>query len=207
MRYSYRQIGMRVFALMLLLIGAAGSALGGIVSSDSAPAAAPQSQSIPSTAHQSFIGSSFIDLNALLSGSPQDTWGLSESATPLPKPAAAPSKAEQTTLRELPPAPSSMSLVLSALATLGAYQGARSVKRIHLNFSPEWYHTGGPAQIGHATPYDLDCSALPVCRFEAPVARPVFAYRIPRELSSRLRSQYFLPVEAPRGPPTRIYII
>jgi len=101
---------------------------------------------------------------------------------------------------DLPPAPSSLALVLSAAAGLGAYHGLRSVRKLHLSVTPDWYHAAA-VQVGHTTPFDLEFGALPVCAFDEPAARPAFAYAIPRELGSRLRSQFFLPIEAPRGPP------
>lgn len=101
---------------------------------------------------------------------------------------------------DLPPGPSSMALGLGALGCLGAYQLGRSVKKIQLGVLPGWYHTDA-IQVGHVTPFDLDFGALPICVFEVPVIRPAFADRIPRELRSRLRSQFFLLLESPRGPP------
>jgi hypothetical protein len=121
--------------------------------------------------------------------------GQRTAALPLPPPARDPA------MRALPPAPSSLSLVLSALVTLGAYQGGRSFKRLHLGSAPDWYHTGGPTQIGHVTLFDLEFGALPLCVFDQPVALPAFAYRVPRELASRLRGQHLLIIESPRGPP------
>jgi len=106
-------------------------------------------------------------------------------------------------LREVPPAPSSAALALCALLSLGAYEGGRSLRRLHaFAVVPEWYHTDGPQQIGHATPFELGAAALPICVFEEPSdLRPNHSYRIPREHRSRLRPQFFLLIEAPRGPP------
>lgn len=111
--------------------------------------------------------------------------------------------APSPTVTDLPPAPSSLALVLSALASFGAYQGVRSLKRLHLGALPDWYHADA-VQIGHATPLQLefDCSALPVCAFASPSdLRPHISYRIPREHRSPYSSAVFLPVTAPRGPP------
>jgi hypothetical protein len=61
----------------------------------------------------------------------------------------------------VPPAPSSLALALTAFATIGLLQTGRALSRVHLHgVVPEWYHTGGPAQVGHATPLDLQCGAL-----------------------------------------------
>ena len=101
---------------------------------------------------------------------------------------------------QLPAAPGSTQLFLSALMSVGLWQAGRSIKHIHVGHLPDWYHTGA-VQVGHVTPFDLEFSALPVCIFEEPVAQPVFVYRIPRERCSQLVSQFFLFVESPRGPP------
>jgi hypothetical protein len=108
-------------------------------------------------------------------------------------------------VRELPAAPSSLALVASAFAGLGVYHGLRSLRKLQFNVGtlPDWYHTGGPAQVGHATPFDLEFGALPVCAFDEPGARPVFAYCVACEPRSRLRSQFFLLVESPRAPPAQ----
>lgn len=186
-------------ALVALLAYATCAAYGGIAPSGVATDPADQ---LPTSDKQltadAIAAAQSLNDVALLPSFSHGVFGLAQPLAALPSdvaPAAA-------SLRELPPAPSSMALVLSALATLGAYQGVRSVKRLHLNFTPDWYHTGGPTQIGHATPFDLEFGgALPVCEFDEPVARPAFTYRIPREICSRLRSQFLLLTESPRGPP------
>jgi hypothetical protein len=104
----------------------------------------------------------------------------------------------------LSPGPNGFALGLSALTSLAAFQACRSFRKLNLSTLPEWYHTGGPAQVGHATPYQLDYVPLAVCDFEQPSdLRPGISYRIPRELRSRLLPQFFLIVESPRGPPAQ----
>jgi hypothetical protein len=106
---------------------------------------------------------------------------------------------------EVPTAPSSLALAASALASLGAFHGLRCLRK--LNFAagslPDWYHTGGPVQIGHATPFDLEFGALAVCAFDEPVSRPTMACRAPRAGRFRLRSQFSLLIESPRAPPAQ----
>lgn len=200
MRCARTQLGCLGAALVALSVYGTCAAYGGIAPSNEALSTAGP---LP-TADKYFAANSadavrsLADVNALLPVSSHGLFGLAQPLVALPsedKPGAA-------SLRELSTTPSSMALVLSALATLGAYQGVRSFKRLHLNFTPDWYHTGGPAQIGHATPFSLEFSTLPICVFDEPVTRPAFAYRIPRELGSRLRSEFFLLVESPRGPPS-----
>ena len=202
MRSSRTQSGCLGAALVALLVYATCAAYGGIAPSGVATSPSDQYPTSDKqfAADSATAARSLDDVNALLPCSPQGLFAPAQPVVALPR---EPTPGDAS-LQELPPAPSSMALVLSALASLGAYQGVRSFKRMHLNFTPDWYHTGGPAQIGHATPFNLDFGALPVCIFDQPVARPAFAYRIPRELGSRLRSQFFLLVRSPRAPPTVI---
>jgi len=201
MRCARTQVGWFGAALVALLVYATCAAYGGISPSGAAPSTAGELATSDKqfTADSATAVQSLDDVNALLPSFSHGLFGLAQPTVALPSDVAP----ADASLRELPPAPSSMALVLSALATLGAYQGVRSVKRLHLNFTPDWYHTGGPTQIGHATPFDLEFGgALPVCEFDEPVAMPAFTYRIPRELGSRLRSQCFLLTNSPRAPPS-----
>lgn len=86
--------------------------------------------------------------------------------------------ASQTRIVEvIPPAPDSASLVLWALGSAAVWQLGRSTCKFGLHVAPDWYHTGGPAQVGHATPFDLDTHALPICRFEQPVGGDLYLCR------------------------------
>jgi len=106
----------------------------------------------------------------------------------------------------LPPGPGSASLFLSALAGFGVWHLGRSVRKVHFGALPEWYHSGGPAQVGHATPLDLEFShsAMPICRFESADGeanqRPSLWW-LRFEPIERLHSQFFLLIADPRGPP------
>ena len=167
-----------------------------LVAGSSSPATCGSSQQLATTAV-----CSLDQINWLLPGSLRSLPGVAVPADVLP---AAGQQVSGSEIRQVPPPPSSAALALCALATLGAYQGGRSVRRMHfVSGIPEWYHYGGPAQVGHARPFDLESGALPVCVFEEPSdLRPGHSYRIPREHRSRLCPQFFLLIEAPRGPPS-----
>ena len=68
----------------------------------------------------------------------------------------------------------SISLCLSALIGLGLCSSAHWVKRLSFGFVPEWYHNGGPFQIGHSyavtpesfCPAPAFCFIQPVCTVE-----------------------------------------
>lgn len=150
----------------------------------------------------------FVDRSALPASTTLDSRGITlQIDSPLlpnrtlapPAPAVAD---EATT--DLPPPPSSLALALSGIAGLGAYQAGRSIRKLHISHLPEWYHADA-TQVGHVTPLQLefDYSALPVCVFADPsdLGRG-FSYRIPREHRSRFVSEAFIPVTAPRAPPT-----
>ncbi|MEW6252467.1 MAG: hypothetical protein AB1716_17655 [Planctomycetota bacterium] len=98
--------------------------------------------------------------------------------------------------------PGSLALVLSALAGLGAFQGARSIKKVHFSAVPDWYHTAAP-QVGHATPLslDFDVVALPVCVFDVPTPSPRPVARCHWADPPPLITQNIPPNRIPRGPP------
>ena len=51
----------------------------------------------------------------------------------------------------------SLSLCLSALIGFGVISSVRHIKSINLGFIPDWYHDGGPDQIGHSFAIAPDC--------------------------------------------------
>ena len=99
----------------------------------------------------------------------------------------------------------SFHLCLSALIGLGLCSSAHCLKKVNFGFIPEWYHNGGPFQIGHSIAVNPD-SVCPV---------PVYCFVQPDHETedhvpiSRLRdivslwrlSQYTPDVIASRGPP------
>ncbi len=107
-------------------------------------------------------------------------------------------------IRELPPTPSSDSLFLCALGSIGVWQLGRSFRKLEFASVPSWLHTGGPDQIGRSVAVDLEINlapvlvAIPLDSSEA--NRP--AYRHSRhEAPFRLPFQTSLTLRVPRGPP------
>ena len=197
MHRSRRHLDFCIMTLIMLCAYPVSSTFGGIVSPGIS--SSPTSQfSDFETAFETpgFIGRSAFKPKVMQADLSLDLFGVEQPNIAPPEQLAA----EQNSLRELPPAPSSMSLVLSALATLGAYQGARSIKRIHWNFTPEWYDENA-VPIGHITPLCLDFEDLPVCEFETPRPAPLAVVLVATELIPPLISQYILPTRIPRGPP------
>jgi hypothetical protein len=99
----------------------------------------------------------------------------------------------------------SLSLCLSALIGLGLCGSAHWVKKLSFGFIPEWYHDGGPFQIGHshaAMPGSL--CPVPVCCFIQPacvVEDLIPQYRLGTVVSLWRKSQFTSTVLAPRAPP------
>jgi hypothetical protein len=100
---------------------------------------------------------------------------------------------------------SSLSLCLSALMGLGLCGSIHWVKRLHFGFIPEWYHDGGPFQIGHSravSPNTLCtvpayCFIQPVCTSENPIPQ----YRLGTIMSLWRKSQFSPDALASRAPP------
>lgn len=104
---------------------------------------------------------------------------------------------------QLPPAPGSAALFLSAMASLGALQLVRSSKDIRFSALPEWYHAGGPVQVGHVTPFDLDFSSMVLCIVEPPgIFGQAQRFRGWRDQRTHFCDQQFLTPADSRGPPT-----
>ena len=101
--------------------------------------------------------------------------------------------------------PGSLSLCLYALMGLGLCSSAHFVKRLSFGFVPEWYHNGGPFQIGHSFVVSLEslcpapvyCFIQPVCKVEDSLTQ----YRLGTVVSLWRKSQFTPVVIASRGPP------
>jgi hypothetical protein len=84
-----------------------------------------------------------------------------QDAFDAPTPTAGEPASQPPRFMALRPTPGSLALALGTLASIGLIQAGRSIYRVQLvGFVPEWYHTGGPTQIGYATPIDLELTAL-----------------------------------------------
>ncbi len=101
--------------------------------------------------------------------------------------------------------PSSLSLCLSALIGLGLCSSAHYVKRLHFGLIPQWYHNGGPFQIGHSFAVNPDSVCpMPACCFVQPAhtAENITPqYRFGTIVSLWRESQFTQDVIAARGPP------
>lgn len=111
--------------------------------------------------------------------------------------------ADAVEVRTLPVLPSSANLLLSAALTMGAWQVVRSTRYLHLSVLPEWYHTGGPGQIGHAVAIDMQFAPATLCVFSTVVRdTSQVRYRLRDELVSPVLAKPYLIAADPRGPPS-----
>ncbi|MCP4609780.1 MAG: hypothetical protein GY845_13820 [Planctomycetes bacterium] len=130
-----------------------------------------------------------------------DSWSAGFSNTDITQS----SEAEAQYLQSFTNGPGSLNLCLSALIGLGLCSSAHFVKKLSFSFVPEWYHNGGPFQIGHShavTPESLCsspvyCFVQPVCTVEDSFTQ--FSLRI--VVSIWRKSQFTPAVIASRGPP------
>ena len=108
-------------------------------------------------------------------------------------------------LRSFTDGPGSFALCLYALISLGLCRSAPWVKKLSFEFIPEWYHDGGPFQIGHSFavstetlyPKPACCFIKPVCMVESHI--PQYSQRT---IESLWRKSQFTPdLLAARGPP------
>lgn len=106
---------------------------------------------------------------------------------------------------ELPPLPGSADLFLSAVLTVGAWQVVRSVRHLNLAGLPDWYHTGGPDQIGHAVAFDFDLATPAACPYAEPTSpRPASLFPTPPVRLPNDSSTAHLRPSAPRAPPVAL---
>lgn len=102
----------------------------------------------------------------------------------------------------MPPAPSSLALVMSGVLALGAYHGARSLPRLHLGHIPDWYHAGA-TQIGHATPLNpgdlVGAAVFDLCFTVPPPA--VNPFELATFEHDVILIPDVIPTRAPRSPP------
>jgi hypothetical protein len=100
--------------------------------------------------------------------------------------------------------PDSLNLCLSALIGLGLCSSIHFVKKMSFGFVPEWFHNGGPFQIGHSHAVMPESLYTPVCCFVQPLCKmeDSFAqYRLRTVVSLWRKSQFTPAVIASRGPP------
>lgn len=99
----------------------------------------------------------------------------------------------------------SVDLCLYALIGFGVLRSGHWVKRPSLGFVPEWYHTGGPDQIGHSHAVHPDLICVPtICFVQPDVIAEIILHQYDQGtiLSLVRQSQYTPTVLASRAPPS-----
>jgi hypothetical protein len=126
---------------------------------------------------------------------------------PLPSAGAPEAVRDSQTVHILTERQDSLHLGMWALLSLGLCKSAPWVKRVSLGVIPDWYHDGGPFQLGHSLAVSPDClNSTSVCCFIQPESRdeaPMPQCRR-RGIISLWRETQFTPaVRASRAPPHR----
>jgi len=108
-------------------------------------------------------------------------------------------------VRVLTDSTSSLSLCLYAMMGLGLCSSVNWIKKHSLGFIPEWYHNGGPFQIGHSlavTPDNLSITPAPCFIQPAFVAEDLIPiYRSTTVISLWREAQFTPALIESRGPP------
>jgi len=104
----------------------------------------------------------------------------------------------------LPADMSSITMFLTGLGSLGAWQFVRSARntKFHLGHMPDWYHTGGPMQVGGVSAIDPNLVAPAMVSIGDLLAEQSTQLFLRGAAPPRLRSQCSTPaLAAPRAPP------
>ena len=103
----------------------------------------------------------------------------------------------------------SLDLCLFALLGLGLCKSAPYVRKFSFGAIPDWYHTGGPFQVGHSHAISPDCLCqAPVYCFiqpDRPAANPASQYRQEAIVCLWRTSQFTPAVLASRAPPSEAH--
>jgi hypothetical protein len=100
----------------------------------------------------------------------------------------------------------SFGLCLYALLGLGLCKSAPWLRKLSLGPIPDWYHDGGPFQIGHSVALSPQCSCDSLICFVQPQGScddPLPQYQRQTLFCLWRRSQSIPAADAPRGPPSR----
>ncbi len=122
---------------------------------------------------------------------------------PLPETAAAEAR-EAKPVQVLADRQSSLSLCLYVLMGIGLCKTVPSVRKLSLGCIPDWYHDGGPSQVGHSQAIGPNLCPAPVICFIQPdnTAEDLLPEFYRGTTASLVRESLFTPnLLASRGPP------
>jgi hypothetical protein len=112
---------------------------------------------------------------------------------------------EEQPVQPLTEGTGSFSLYLCGLISVGVFRSALSIRKLSLGPIPDWYHDGGPFQIGHRLAAGPDLHFTPVYCFVQPDcgAEDCQLQYYQGTIASLWRKSQFLPTAlASRGPPS-----
>ena len=104
-------------------------------------------------------------------------------------------------VRELPAGPGGATLFLMGVGCIGAVKLGRSVRGLHLQSLPDWYHAGGPMQIGHVSAINPDLTAPATFSICDLLTEQSIQLLLRRAVPLRLRSQWTPALATSRAPP------
>jgi hypothetical protein len=99
----------------------------------------------------------------------------------------------------------SFSLCLYALLGLGLCKSVPLVRKVSFGYIPQWYHDGGPVQVGHSFAISPDCLCpAPACfvQPDGPAENLIPRYHFSAVVSRWRDSQFTPAVLASRAPPS-----
>ena len=162
----------------------------------------PQKSSDVFSSQKAFQHTSLSGSSNYLSGADQDLWSVKfypEASSDLIN------TSEIQPPKILTKKHDSLNLCLSALISLGLCSSVHWMKKHSFGFIPEWYHSGGPHQIGHSFAVTPDfLRTAPVACFIQPVYTvedSIPQYRLRTVVSLWRKSQFTPTILASRGPP------
>ena len=102
---------------------------------------------------------------------------------------------------ELRPGPGGATLFLMGVACIGAVKLGKSARSLHLQSLPDWYHSGGPIQVGHVSVLDLDVQILSFGQYDQSSSEGSASFSHPPQPLLPIEARCFLTVVDVRGPP------
>ncbi len=147
----------------------------------------------PADAVGLFPGPAMDDLGCMGVGLPREARGIVEPS------------GEAQPVRILSDEQSSLGLCLYALLGLGLCRSVPYVKKFSVGVIPQWYHDGGPFQVGHSHAISHDCLGFAsVHCFVQPDTRPempILQYRREAIVALWRKAQFVPTILASRAPP------
>jgi hypothetical protein len=180
-------------------------ALGAPLHADMMPVSPSDAGYRPSPPGDVAAASQEVDFSAPFAGGIADFASLPVASLPVSSDDATPAREMQAPVPVLTDGQNSFSLCLCTLLGLGLCKSVPLVKKLHFGAIPEWYHEGGPSQVGHSLAISPDClCAAPACfvQPQCPAEEHIPHYFFATVVSHWRNAQFTPAVLASRAPPS-----